>query len=134
MVDISGAYPSNAGVRRWLRTARAVVAGPDAARVVIEDDFELAAPAPVTLCYMTAFRPQADLGRTRAVLALSEAGASIAVSAANGSGAAPSLTADVEEIEVADARLSAVWGRRLYRTRITLGPLSAGTVTTTVTL
>ena len=100
-LDLAAAYPPEAGLRSW---NRAITLNRRAARVQVDDHYQLARPADrIDLSLMTPIRPvisgAISLGPT--VLKFDSA-----------------LKPLVDEIEVTDARLKPVWGDKLYRIRL----------------
>jgi hypothetical protein len=100
-LDLAAAYPPEAGLRSW---KRAITLDRRAARVQVDDNYQLARPADrIELSLMTPIRPvisgAISLGAT--VLKFE-----------------PSFKPLVDEIEVTDARLRPVWGDKLYRIRL----------------
>lgn len=124
-MDLSGAYPPEAGLSAWCRTLR--LERPDA--VVIEDRFDRSrAEKPVTLNLMTPCRVSVRKG----ILGFARK----ALPGGRKTGAAqlffdPAiLTAAVDPIAVTDPKLAAVWGPSLVRIRLTTSTcVRTGTLT-----
>lgn len=106
-LDIAGAYPAEAGIRRWRRSYRLQ---PDGATVA--DDFALDAPSvPNELHFMC--RGEADIATPGRVRITTPAGkrAELQYDAA-------CFEASVEKIPLPDPRLSNVWGDELLRLKL----------------
>lgn len=110
-LDIADAYAPEAGVERWIRTVRLERgAGARPARVVLEDEWrlrEVAEPRALAL-HLMASGP-VDCA-TDGVLRCAAPTRPLRVTYD-----AAALMARVEEIKIDDARLSPVWGERVYR-------------------
>ena len=107
-LDLAGAYPPAASLRRWTRTLCLERNGD----LVITDDFELeAAREPIIWNFMCARRPdiQAD-GHVRLI-----AGQAKEAALHNPTG---SCTAAIDEVPVTDAKMQQVWGDQVYRLRL----------------
>jgi hypothetical protein len=107
--DIARAYPGEAGVVSWLRTARlhrGSAAGPGS--ISIRDTFTLTAPAPVTLSLMTPCTPDLTVP---GVLRLT----GDAVSTTDIHFPMETLSGTIERIAIEDEKLSVSWGHHLYR-------------------
>ncbi len=108
-LDIAGAYPSSAAVKRFTRTYRLERNGP----LAITDDFELSeAREPIVWNFMLLIAPEivAD-GQVR-------------LSTASGDTALLTYETDryvcvVENVEVADSQIKKTWGDLVYRLRLT---------------
>lgn len=99
-MDISGAYPKNAGLESWKRSIRL---DRTQNQVEISDEYSLSnAVKEITLTLMTPCRVTIRPGRLEL-----EGRAHVAHD--------PSLSPSVEEIKLEDAHLRSVWGERLYR-------------------
>lgn len=114
-LDIAGAYPQNAGLKRWQRTIR-LMRGQS---VTVEDDYELDhTPQSMVLNLLTASQVALEtpgmLHLTSAVLPQGRVA---------GSGVirydAAKFTASVEPIDITDGRMIHVWGNRIYRVLLT---------------
>jgi hypothetical protein len=109
-LDIAGAYPAGARLKRWVRRFEFVRGG----GVTLTDDYETdGAPARVVLSLLTpcrvAVRPGALRLRARRLPAGRHTGAAwIDFDAA-------ALRPRVERIAISDPRLTGVWGSALYR-------------------
>jgi hypothetical protein len=100
-LDLAGAYPPQAGVGAWNRS---ITLDRRSKRVVIEDRYQLKKPvARIELSLMTAQRPEV-------AASVSIGGVVLKYD--------PSLNPVVDEIDVTDRRLHAVWGGKLYRLRL----------------
>ena len=117
-LDLSGAYPAEAGIATWRRTIRLERAGSGA--VEVEDDFCLTEPTDdVCLSLMTCREPILESAGLCALLG----GTTLRI---HYDGEA--LLAAAEAIALQDPRLRSVWGDRLWR--ITLrarGPVRSAT-------
>ncbi|UCD00290.1 MAG: heparinase II/III family protein [Phycisphaerales bacterium] len=108
--DISGAYPRQAGVKKWGRTARLNRGG----HIEITDSFELeqatgrTAENLMTPCELRRTKPG------EIVLRDSKTGTEVVLQYD-----ADKLEFDSERIELGDERLTEIWGDRLYRIRLT---------------
>ncbi len=109
-LDISGAYPPEAGILRWQRRLRL-----DRGRqVVLRDAFALSEALPVSLSLLTCSQPVViSDGRVR----LDEV--ELVEGRFSGAGeihyAGGQFEVAVEEITIEDARLGPIWGQRVYR-------------------
>ncbi|MHC4677646.1 MAG: heparinase II/III domain-containing protein [Planctomycetota bacterium] len=107
--DIAGAYPRQAGVKKWVRTATLNRGG----NIEIADSFELeqttgqTAENLVTPCEWRRTRPG------EIVLRDGKTGTEVLLQYD-----ADKLQFDSEKIELEDERLTEVWGGRLYRIRL----------------
>ena len=118
--DIASAYPKEAGIRKWIRTVTLDRVGH---RVVIEEDFELEQPEPITLSIMT---PRVVMGLV--------GGSAVMPPTQGSSGRVCAFTFDpaqleakTETIPLADAGLRESWGDRIYRILLdTRAPLQSG--------
>lgn len=105
-LDIAPAYPHDAGIIHWRRTLRLERGG--AARVVIADDYALDhAPASLASHLMLAGPVDTE---TPGVLRVRTATRPLRIHYD-----AKAFAARVEEIAIDDARLSPVWGARIFR-------------------
>lgn len=118
--DIASAYPKEAGIRKWIRTVTLDRIGH---RVVIEEDFDLERPEPISLSVIT---PRVVLGA---------AGGSAVMPPTQGSSGrvcaftfdSARLEAKTETIALTDAGLRESWGNQIYRVLLnTRGPLQSG--------
>jgi hypothetical protein len=103
MANLAAAYPREAGVTRWMRTA---TLDRKARRVRLEESFELKQEKIVSLVFMTPKQPAIGAGSIRlgkTVLAYDPS----------------QLTATPERIELTDATLHHAWGDALYRVLLT---------------
>lgn len=110
-LDLAGAYPSAAGLKRWTRTIR-LNRGQS---VIIEDDYELDyQPYNLALSLLTASAVSLD---TAGIIRLTSA--KLPDGRVSGSGIigydTGRLITSVETIPITDTRMSCVWGNRLYR-------------------
>lgn len=108
-LDIAPAYPAELGVERWRRAVRLERAGERAAaRVVLEDEYELRRPPQRLTLHLMSSGPvdSSQPGRLRCA-----APARPLVIEYD----AGQLTPRVEAIAIEDARLRSVWGEHLYR-------------------
>ncbi len=109
-MELAGAWPASAGVTSWQRTVR-LVRGRE---VILEERYQLGKPsADVVLNLMLAAEPKTTAPGQVQLQAL-------AGEAKSAPGAILAFDAEtwqptVEKIELADGRLSAVWGPQLYR-------------------
>ncbi|MGD0777080.1 MAG: heparinase II/III family protein [Candidatus Solibacter sp.] len=109
--DLAAAYPSAAGVEKWRRSVRLDRA---ADTIVVTDRYALRAAGKIEMSLMTPCTVRAD-GARAVILSggmIGKASVRIAVEAAT----APLIR--TEEIAIADSRLRASWGNRLYRTLV----------------
>jgi hypothetical protein len=114
-LDIAHAYPSEAGIEEWHRTV-SLERGVEPA-VLLHECFRLTAPSEVTLSLMTPRAP--ELPEPDRILLPGKCTLCLEYPM--------ELSAAVEEIEVTDPRLQAVWGTRLFRLLLqTHGPVSSG--------
>ncbi len=110
-LDIAGAYPPEAGLKRWTRSVRLA----RGQAVIVEDDYELDhAPTSLTMSLLTP--AQVALGQP-GVIALTPA--DLPDGRVTASGVvhydAAKFTASVETIMITDNRMVTVWGSHLYR-------------------
>ena len=106
-LDIAGAYPAEAGIRRWRRAYRLQPDG-----MTVTDDFELESPAtPNELHFMC--RGEADIATPGRVRITTPTGrqAELRYDAA-------SFEPSVEPVPLPDPRLSNVWGDALLRLKL----------------
>jgi hypothetical protein len=104
-LDLAGANPAEAGIRRWVRRA---ALDREARQIVLEDAYALEArPASLAL-HLMASGP-VDVS-TAGELRCAAPGRSLLVSYPP-----ETFGARVEEIPIEDARLKPVWGERVYR-------------------
>jgi hypothetical protein len=109
-LDLAGAYPKEAGLKSWRRTLRFDRA---ANSIEIIDRYAAAkAPALVTLTLMTPWPMKQPAPGTLALPV--EGGPEVRVAFDPAA-----LAASQEEISIADGRLRAAWGPRLYRILLT---------------
>lgn len=105
-LNISGAYPEEAGIQKWQRTC-SLHRGAEAF-IEITDDFSLQEPtADVVLSLMAAHEPTID-GDIIKTQDSEGVGIRIEYDTVH-------LIAEVEPIELTDDRLAGVWGKQLYR-------------------
>ncbi len=119
--DIAGAYPAEAGLSSWVRSARLIrsVSG-RSGTVQIRDTFNLTIPAPVTLSLMTPCTP--DLSQQGIFRLTSESGAATDILYDG-----DILSGTAERIAIEDERLAGSWGHHLYRVLLqTKEPVSSG--------
>ncbi len=121
--DIAEAYPKEAGIKKWVRTVTLDRVGH---RVVIEEDFELERPVPVSFTVMT---PRVVLGASSGSAVLPPAqGSSGRVCAFTFDPA--QLDAKVETIQLTDASLRESWGDAIRRILLsTRGPVQSHKLT-----
>ena len=106
-LDISKAYPAEAGMKSWKRTCR-LMRGKTAS-VEIEDEFELAAPTgDLFLSLMTHHRPSQDSSGVWKIPVTDGECIKMKLSG-------DEFNLSVEEKTIDDPLLVAVWGSRLYR-------------------
>ena len=106
-LDIAGAYPAEAGVRRWRRGYRLQPNG-----ITVTDNFELEAPAtPNELHFMC--RGKADIATPGRVHITTPTGRQALLHYD-----AASFEPSVESIPLSDPRLSNVWGDALLRLKL----------------
>ena len=110
-LDIAGAYPAQAGVKRWTRTIRLQ----HGQAVTVNDDYELDhVPRSLSLSLLTASRVSLD---SDGIIRLTSA--ELPDGRRSGGGIvfhdAGRFTATVETIAISDNRMSRVWGERIYR-------------------
>ena len=113
-LELAGAYPPEAGLTSWRRTAR--LERGDAQAVVLRDVFALAAPGRVELSLIT---PRAV--ETPAPGELTLVGAPAVTLTYP-----PALAVAVETVPIDDARLRPVWGERLTRVVLSADGVAAG--------
>ncbi|MBX3082346.1 MAG: heparinase II/III family protein [Anaerolineae bacterium] len=114
-LDIAGAYPMEAGIKRWQRTVRL----DRGHAVTVEDDYELNhTPTSLVLSLLTA--SQVSLATAGEIRLTS---ADLPDGRVAGSGVirydAGRFTASVETIEITDGRMVRTWGGRVYRILLT---------------
>jgi hypothetical protein len=103
-LNIAKAYPTEVGIKTWLRTLRL---DRRTRRVEVHDRYALSKAAPeITFSLMTPCRVTAASSVLRF-----ETGKGILELSSDG----PPLAPAIEEIAIADPRLRGVWGERLYR-------------------
>ncbi len=124
-MDISRAYPSEAGIISWIRSVKLDRAGK--AAVEISDDLELEREtSDICLTLMTLFRPMVSDG---AILVADAEGDGINITYDNNL-----FDASVEEIVLDDSRLQRNWGNSLHRILLRLRrPVAKATWKLTVT-
>jgi hypothetical protein len=107
-LDLAPAYPEEAGLRRWHRRL-AFRRGGSRSEITMTEQYAFRSPRnSVSLCLMLPKEPSlAEAGVVRLLLDTGKA--------LNIRYSAPLFRPRAEELEVQDARLSAVWGSRLYR-------------------
>lgn len=122
-LDIAGAYPPEAHIASWRRTAR-LERGPDA-RIVIEDAFALTeTPATLAMHLMVA----GDVDTTATGILRCTHGARLLHIRYD----AATFTPVVEAVSTEDPRLHAVWGDRIFRVRLeAIAPTANGNWTLT---
>ncbi len=104
-LDIAGAYPPEAGARRWTRTLRLERGA--APRIVLEDDYDLEVARSLAL-HLMASGPVESAGPGLLRCAGRDRPLEVRYD--------PDLfTVRVETIPVEDARLRPIWGERVYR-------------------
>jgi hypothetical protein len=124
-MDLAGVYPASLDLRRWARLLRLERTGDG--RVVVREQWELARePCGLALHLMSWRRPATpEPGR----LLFPSGVRSLALDYD-----AEALEASVEEIELNDARLSSVWGRRIHRVILSARhPTATGSTTLMMT-
>jgi len=114
-LDIAGAYPVEAGIKRWQRTVRL----DRGQAVTVEDDYELNhTPTSLVLSLLTP--SQVSLATAGEIRLTS---ADLPEGRVAGSGVirydAGRFTASVETIEITDGRMVRTWGERVYRVLLT---------------
>lgn len=108
-VDITGAYPAEAGVSSWSRRYWLANSGK---RFMITDQFQLTSRKDSTwLGFMSAVKPEIRNG----YVSFNVNGKEVRLLFP-----ASQVTAVSEELTVADEKLSSVWGDKLYRIRLLL--------------
>ena len=122
-LDLAQAYPPAAGVCSWRRTCRLVRSPAGAARIEIQDRFELAAAtSDLFLSLMTPHAPATD---TAGSILLRAAGSDASLTLAYDPAA---LSVTVEPLPVTDPQLREDWGDVVYRLRLTpRQPVQRGT-------
>jgi hypothetical protein len=123
-LDLAGAYPARAGVRRWLRTLTLHRTGTE--RVVLDESWELdRLPGSLELHLMTKREPQVTPSGD---IRLSAPGRrTLILHPATAPHPATALKPDIETIELTDRKLVSVWGPRLFRlTLAVIPPPSSG--------
>jgi hypothetical protein len=122
--DLAAAYPTEAGVKRWVRT---VTLDRVHGRVSIAEDFELERPVPVSLSIMTPRRPSAD---KQGSIELQPVSGTARPSALHFDGL--QLEPVVETIPLSDPGLRSSWGAEIYRILLkSTKPVSRGSWTYT---
>ena len=125
-MELAGAYPEDAGVATWRRSARLLRGddenGEDGSEVVVTDDFSLTEPsADLAWSLITPARP-GRLESGTAVLAL-PGGNPVVLDVSGG----PVM--EIEELDTSDERLSASWPDGLRRLRFRMqNPVKGGIV------
>lgn len=105
-LDIAGAYPAEARIRRWQRAAR--LERGTSPRIVLTDDYDLAAP-PTSLALHLMLANEVDIA-THGTIRCTTATRPLVI------GYDPAIfSAALEPITIDDARLAPVWGERIYR-------------------
>lgn len=108
-VDLAGAYPPEAAVRRWTRTLRLVRDG----ALTVADDFELSeAREPAVWNFMFHRRPEVLADGQIRVVATSGTTAML-------QHAAGFYEVAIDKVEITDTNLHQVWGDHVYRLRLT---------------
>lgn len=105
--NIAGAYPVDAGVKKWMRT---VTLDRIRKRVTVKESFELASALPVSLSIMTPRVPSVD-STGNIILKLSDGEISHALLKFDGG----ELQPVVEKIPLSDEGLRMSWGSEIYR-------------------
>ncbi len=126
-LDIAGAYPAQASVKRWMRTVQLT----RSQHVTITDRYELSADVP-TLSW-SLITPCTVQSQSSGVLNLVQTNLTGGRQSAQGvvRFAPLGMKVDIAEHQIEDAQLAASWGKRLCRVRLTLdNPGRAGEVTT----
>ena len=110
-LDIAGAYPPEAGLKRWRRS----ICLERGRQVVVEEDYALERPAAeITFNLLTAAR--VDLSEPgRAALLPAELGGGRMSAGGSVRYDAERMTVSCQEIPIDDERLSPIWGARLTR-------------------
>jgi hypothetical protein len=109
-LDIAGAYPQEAGIRRWRRVLR--LERGEAARVVLDDEYDLETQ-PTSLALHLMLADEADVS-TPGVIRCAAPTRPLVI------GYDPSVfSAAVESVVIDDARLEPVWGECVYRLVLT---------------
>jgi hypothetical protein len=108
-INVASAYPENTGIVRWDRTCT-LIRGETPA-VEVKDDFILAEESSdISLSIMTPCKPDLKSG----VISLNiPDGACIRLDYDP-----TKLSANIETIKIADARLTPIWGKELYRIKM----------------
>ena len=118
-MNLAGAYPVEAGVKRWVRE---ITLHRDTDSIILSERFELQGPRPVTLTLMTPRLPTTSTrgsvvlgdGRTRSTTVILQYDPDV-------------LTPKVEPIELKDEGLRRSWGARIYRLLlVTNAPAASG--------
>jgi len=120
-LDLAGAYPAAAGIRSWRRAAEL---DRGAERITLTDSWELDHdPKGVALHLLSSAEPISHEGG----LTIPTPGRSLVLSAD------PNLDITIEPIELADRRLSWVWGESLWRITLQARPTRTGSWTIAMT-
>jgi Heparinase II/III-like protein len=106
-MNLATAYPSDAGITRWIRT---LVLDRAANRIQIREDFDLKKKVPVQLTFMT---PCAAAVESRGKVILAPSGASS--HSISLSYDAALITPTIEKIDLTDDWLVSRWGKTIYR-------------------
>ena len=120
-LDIAGAYPPEAGLKRWVRTIR-LVRGQS---VMVEDDYELDhVPRSLVLSLLTPSRVSLE---TAGCISLSRAELPDGRVSASGEVLydADKFSPSIEVIPITDSRMSSVWGEQLFRILLRVVDLKA---------
>ncbi|RXH54734.1 heparinase II/III domain-containing protein [Granulicella sibirica] len=115
--NLAPAYPADAAVERWIRTA---TLDRKAGAIILEEVFELGKPQTVAMAFLTPKQPVIEVGHVRlggAVLHFSPS----------------QLAATSERVELTDPSFHHAWGEALYHVLLTTtGQVSKGTYTVEV--
>lgn len=107
-LDLAGAYPSEAAVKRWTRALRLAHDG----TLILVDDYELSeAREPVTWNFM--FHRQPEVTTDGEIRLRSTGGATAVLRYASGA-----CRAAIDEVKITDSNLHQVWGDFVYRLRL----------------
>ncbi|HLU12277.1 MAG TPA: hypothetical protein VK003_21545, partial [Oceanobacillus sp.] len=120
-LDIAGAYPPEAGLKRWVRTIR-LVRGQS---VMVEDDYELDhVPRSLVLSLLT---PSHVSLANAGCISLSRADLPDGRVSASGEVLydADKFSPSLEVIPITDSRMSSVWGEQLFRILLRVVDLKA---------
>jgi len=109
-LDIAGAYPAEAGIRRWRRVLR--LERGDVPRVVLDEEYELEGP-PTSLALHLMLADEADVSMPGVIRCATPTRPLVVGYDAD------VFAVDVERIAIDDARLEPVWGERVYRVVLT---------------